>query len=172
MLVTLNRREYEALSDAALIRACLDATIREIRGRDFKIKSQVYQRLESGQRALLMFQMLYGHSESGVTGFFCLSYILSQASVWQELRHGAGYFGDYTLLNLIGEMEQVYAQLKDGHKDAGPEQLEEIEAIGDSTLQAAISNLNTRLSQILPISVKLVGTYIRRHPYEFVNIED
>lgn len=170
-MITIKRREYEALDDIALIRACMDSTIREIQGKSFEIKSKAFKRLEAGERALLLFLMLYGHTEGGIAEFFCLSYLLSKGSVWHEFKYGIRYFGDYTLLNLIDEMEEVYAHIKKHCGKNGPEHPEDIHIIEDTDLQAAIKRLDKRMLDILPISVRLIGLYIRKHPHEFLKIE-
>lgn len=54
-----------------------EPTIQQVRGKNFVVKSEVYSHLTTGKRALLMFQMLYGHTSKGVEEFYShLSYLL------------------------------------------------------------------------------------------------
>lgn len=114
MLVTMKQQVFGSLDDDSLIWACIEPTIQKIRGKDFSVKGNVYTELSVGQRALLMFQIIYGHTSNGITEFYCLvPYLPSGRGIWQELKKGMQYFGSYSMLKLLGEMERDYYALEE-----------------------------------------------------------
>lgn len=172
-MVIVKRHVFNSLDDASLIWTCIEPTIKQIRGRSFEIKLDVSNRLNNGQQALLMFQMLYGHTVNGVKEFFGnLSYLLSKKGVWSQLKNGIRYFGDYGLLNLLDEMEEAYNKFIENNGMEDSEGLE-INATGiDSDIHKTINSLDKRFYEILPATIKLIGSYIRNYPNEFLQIEE
>jgi hypothetical protein len=51
MLAEIERQCFRSMDDKSLIWACVEPTIREIRGRDMSIKSEAHGRLNRGQQA-------------------------------------------------------------------------------------------------------------------------
>ena len=70
MLVRIKLKDFETLNASALIWTCIEPTIHKIRGKNFVVKSEAYSQLNAGQRALLMFQILYGPTSTGVGEFY------------------------------------------------------------------------------------------------------
>ncbi|MGE5398016.1 MAG: hypothetical protein ACM3MK_10835 [Chitinophagales bacterium] len=175
MLVTVKRKDFETLDDASLIWICLEHIIQQVRGKNFIVKSEVYSHLSSGQRALLMVQVLYGHTSTGVEEFYShLSYLLSNQAVWSQLKKGMQYFGDYNMLQVLEKMEVVYKSLKTEEFKESAEQHNVLIAGMDKNdeLYATISLLNKSLSDILPSTITLVATYIHNNADEFVQLID
>jgi len=109
MLITMKRQMIDSLDDHALPWACIEPVIQQIRGKNFMMKSQVYIQLTTGQRALLMFQVLYGHTHNGIAEFYDhTSYFLAEPGIWDQFKDGMKYFGENTMLQLIEEMEEMY----------------------------------------------------------------
>ena len=87
MLAKMSRSAFDALDDAALIWACVEPIIAQARGMDHAVIESLYAQLSASQRALMMFQVLRGHSSSGLEEFFRLvPYLPSHESIWQELQ--------------------------------------------------------------------------------------
>ena len=146
-MVAVKRKDFEALDDRSLIWTCIEPTIQKVRGKNFTIKSEVYSQLNDGQKALLMFQILYGHTLHGVEEFFChLSYLLSNKGMWPQLKNGMLYFGAHDMVLLLDEMNNTY----------------------DNSETEPLGRLDTLLHTVLPATVVLVGSYIRRNPAQFV----
>jgi len=161
MLKTAKRKDFEVLNDIALIWCCIEPTIEKIRGKNFTIKSEFYSQLNPGQRALLMVQMLYGHTSTGVEEFYShQSYLLSNRGVWSQLKKGLQYFGDFTMVRILEKMDIVFQSLK-------TEEFEE-----NAELTATMSLLNQSLRDALPLTLKLVAAYIRNNAEEFVQFID
>lgn len=173
MLIIMKRRLFYSLDDASLIWTCIEPTIQQIQGKNFAVKSEVSTHLTAGQRALLMFQMLYGHTHNGVAEFYYhVSYLLSKKGVWSEMKNGMQYFRDYSMMQLLGEMEEVYHALEENNLKGSLELLDVNNLIKDSKLQEVISRHDKMLFEILPQTQKLVSAYIRNNPCEFVQFED
>jgi hypothetical protein len=170
MLVTVKRKDFEALNDISLIWACIEPTIQKVRGKSFTIKSEVYSQLNDGQKALLMFQILYGHTLHGVEEFYChLSYLLSNKGMWSQLKKGMLYFRAYDMIRLLDEMNTMYDNLKTGEFSKDEElrngYFGEIE-------KDSLSRLDALLNEILPSTISLVSSHIRSNPEQFVNFTD
>lgn len=69
MLVKMKRTQFNSLDHITLAWKCIEPTIQQIRGKNLNVKSQVYAQLTQGQKALLMFWILYGHTRNGVARF-------------------------------------------------------------------------------------------------------
>jgi len=105
MLVTMKRNDFGALDGIPLIWACIEPTIQKIRGKNSTIKSDVYSQLTDGQQALLMFQILYGHTLHGVEEFFFYqSYMLSNKGTWSQMVNGMNYFGASDMVRFLDEL--------------------------------------------------------------------
>ncbi len=66
----MKRQEFNMLDDEKLIWICVEPIIRKVRGKDPGVKSQVIMQLNNGQRALFLFQVLYGHTNNGIPLIF------------------------------------------------------------------------------------------------------
>jgi hypothetical protein len=173
MLVIINRQVYNSLDDISLIWTCIEPTIKQIRGKNFMIKREFSSHLSSGQRSLLFFQILFGHTVNGVIEFYNhLSYLLSEKGVWSELKKGMEYFGEYSMVNLISEIEDTYHTIEENYCKEGSEWLDITNINKDSELKIKIDTLNKCLSELLPAVIKSISLYIRNNPDEFVRFED
>jgi hypothetical protein len=122
MLAIMSRRAFETMDDAALIWACVEPVIAKIRGRDHGVKEAAYAQLTAGQRALMMFQVLRGHSSSGLEEFFRLvPHLPSREGIWRALRKAMRYFGDDAFAQLLLEIEADYRAFMNTSADAGIE---------------------------------------------------
>lgn len=175
MLVTMKRKDFKSLEDISLIWACIEPTIQQVRGRNFAVKSEVYATLNRGQRALLLFQMLYGHTATGVDEFYThMFYLLSNEGVWSQLRKGMQYFGAYDMEQLIEQMEMVFQSRHSGELDKSAEQQKVLFTEDDITaeMSSTSSLLNKTFRDLLPMTIKLVATYIRDNESEYVELID
>jgi hypothetical protein len=173
MLVTVKQKDFEEWNDTLLIWKCIEPTILQIRGKNFTIKSEAYSHLTAGQRALLMFQMLYGHTSTGIEDFFShQSYLLSNQGVWSQQEKGMQYFGDCDMVQLLERMEAVYLSLTTEEFKANVEQHNvPITGIDKGVeLSETLSLLNKSLRDTLPLTIKRVAAYIRNNVDEFVQI--
>ncbi|MEI6102306.1 MAG: hypothetical protein WCP73_10760 [Eubacteriales bacterium] len=122
----------------------------QARGKDPETKSRVLKQLNDGQRALFLFQVLYGHAHNGTAQFFgYLSYLTDQLDMWTALKSAMKYFGDTEMVNLIAKMEQAYA-----------------------SKETPLDELDAQYQRLIPETVRRIGTYIRNNPTEFIQLED
>ncbi len=158
MLITMTREAFEGLDDMPLIWACIEPTIRQIRGKNPSVKLDAYAGLTKGQQALLMFQILYGHTLQGVESFFLYqSYMLTEKGAWPQMESGMRYFGASEMARFLDEMRAGYEEYEKNPKDAAS--------------LAALEGLDARLRENLPAAIRLIGAYIRAHAEEFVDFE-
>ena len=171
MLVAMNHQVFDSLDEVSLIWACIEPTIQKIRGKNFAIKADAYTHLTIGQQALLMFQILYGHTSIGVTEFYCLiPYLPSKGGIWQELKKGMQHFEDYSMLQLLSKMERDYYALEEKALREGIESLDVcINNLGkDSELLSTIRQHDIIFNETIPKTIKLISSYIRNNPSEFI----
>lgn len=172
MLVAINKEVFNSLDNISLIWTCIEPTIKQIRGKNFMVKREFSSHLSNGQRSLLMFQIVYGHTVNGVIEFFNhLSYILSEKGIWSELKKGMEYFGEYSMANLIVEIEDTYHRIEKNYCKEGSGCLDITNINKDPELKIRIDTLNKCLSGLLPEVIKSIGSYIRNNPNEFVQFE-
>ncbi len=175
MLITVKRKDFESLNDISLIWICIEPAMQQARGRNFAVKSEVYAHLTPGQRALFMFQMLYGHTSKGVEEFYShLSYLLSNDGVWSQLKKGMQYFGDYNMIQILEKMNIVFQSLTTEEFKESVEQHNAliVDIDKNAELSASMSLINKSLSETLPLTIKLVATYIRDNVDEYVQLID
>jgi hypothetical protein len=172
MLVAIKRKDFEKLDDISLIWACIEPTIQKVRGRNFTIKSEVYLQLNDGQKALLMFQVLYGHTLHGIEEFYShLSYLLSNKGMWSQLKIGMRYFGDLNMMQIIEKMEIDFQSLKTEDFDETTEQHNALIDI-NAELSSSINLINKSFFEALPTTIEIVAAYIRNNTDEFVEFTD
>lgn len=175
MLAAINQQVFDSLDDAALIWTCIEPTIQKIRGRNSAVKGDAYTELSEGQRALLMFQVMYGHTSTGIVEFYSLvPYLPSGRGIWIELKKGMQYFSDNSMLRLLGEMEGDYCALEEKILASGTERLDVCinNPDKDSHLMSSIKQHNLMFRETIPNTIKLISSYIRNNPSEFVQLEN
>ena len=117
MLVAMKREAFDALDPGALAWEAIEPAMRAISAKGPAAKSEEFAerfaaQLTSGQRALLLFWVLYGHSRSGITEFYdAIPDMPGQAAVWSKLKTAMRYFNDDTILQLVEDMETLYYNL-------------------------------------------------------------
>jgi hypothetical protein len=148
----MNLQELSALSDEELIARCTLPVIREVRGKDPGTKARALARLNGGQRALFLFQVLYGHADLGIGPFFRqIAYVAEALDVWSALKSSFKYFGDADMLQLVERMEVAAASGADA---------------------AAFSELDALYARQIPETIARIGSRIRNNPAEFFELEN
>ncbi len=166
---------FDSLDDVEFGKACIEPTIQQIRGKDLTVKARVYAQLAIGQRALLMFWILYGHSHNGVIQFYCeVDYLLSQTELWSELKTGMRFFGDDAMLGLLEEMERVYRVLESriSQERTTRRNISAKDINDDAGLYTSVCRLDAMYHEIAPATLKRVCAFIRNNPGAFIQIED
>ena len=146
----MNQNELTTIDDATIIWKFAEPIIRDARGKDPSTKKQVFMQLKDGQRALFMFQVLYGHAGNGMNNFFeYISYLVDSLDVWSALISAMKYFDDVDMMKLIEKMEAAYTSL--------------------STQIKSVAELDEMYREIIPTTIKRIGECIRNNPEEFSN---
>lgn len=152
----MRQKDFNLLDDEKIIWICVEPIVQAVRGKHPQIKSQVIMQLNNGQRALFFFQVLYGHANHGISQFFHqISYLMDTVDIWSALKSGVKYFGDIEMLGLIEKMENAYYT--------------EAKESGNTVF---FEELDRLYKEMIPSTVKLVGSFIRNHPAEFIQFQD
>lgn len=147
----MKQHELFTYNDEKLVWLIVEPIIRKARAKDPSIKAQVYMSLKDGQRALFMFQVLYGHATNGIFQFFShISYLTDRLDIWSALKSAMNYFSDTEMLSLIEKMENFYTVL-----------------LSQDMNKPELMELDNLYNEILPRSLKIIGIRIRNNPSEF-----
>ena len=173
MPVKMSRHALAAMDDAALIWMCVEPVIAKIRGKNFAVKTETYENLSADQQALMMFQVLRGHSSSGVMEFYRLiPYLPSRDGVWRELQKAMRYFEDDAFAQLLAGIEGDYRAVKAASAAGGMEDFADaVEKLGeDSELVASIRRHDRLFHEAMPGAEKRVAAKIRSSWAEFLEL--
>jgi hypothetical protein len=177
MLVTMTREKFNSLDSAALIWACIEPTIQQIKAKSLEVKAQVSAQLTAGQQALLMFQILYGHTRFqlgqkpiGTAELYGLiPYLPGQSRIWSSLRSAMGYFKDDAMQHLLEKMESLYLEAEIQHN--GTEWYSQW-TDPESEFRVPIDQLDATFQEIMPSTIDRISNYIRDNPGEFIRFDD
>jgi hypothetical protein len=163
--------DFYTLDDKTIAWTCIEPAIQKIKGKNLTIKSQAYATLTSGQKSLLVFWILFGHTRNGIVQFYNeLDYLLKKPGIWMELINSVKYFGDDNLNELMKEMEILYHDyIKiDNHKNAdnGSNDFN-----NDSNFLLTVKLIDNKLNNIIQDSFKRIGKFIRENSNEFVHFK-
>lgn len=159
MLVEMNKQSFDSFDDEALVMACIEPTVLQIRGKDISVKAEVVSRLNSGQQALCMFRILYPAQSSEVDYYYWMSYLLGEPGYWQGIVGGLRFFGENGMLQLLEETKELLEA-----RNA------ELRLEDDHLLQAKVRHLSEAFQQSVPESIQRISAYIRSHTQDFVSI--
>jgi hypothetical protein len=168
----MKKQVFESIDVTELGAACFDPFVPFIRGKDIKVKEELYQKLTTGQKALFMFKAYYNHANKSLAEFYWWSaYYYAQPKSWSAIKEGLKYFEAAEFYSLFGKIENVLERRK------FPRNLEEFAVTYDdihknSELFADIEPLHHLFIEISPITLKIIGDKIRSNPREFIRFED
>lgn len=166
MLANISRNAFETMDDDSLIWACVEPIIMRVRGRDHSVKEGTYAQLSAAQRALMMFQVLRGHSSSGLDEFFRLvPHLPSREGIWQELQKAMLYFGDDAFAQLLREIEADYRAMLSTGADAGDPK-------GSLEFLQAVRRHDRPFHEAIAKAEGLIAARIRSDPAEYVELQE
>ncbi len=147
----MKQHELSSLEDEKLVWMFVEPIISKTRGKAPNLKAQVYMSLNSGQRALFMFQVMYGHAGNGIFQFFShISYLTPRLDLWSALKSAMQYFNDTDMLGLVEKMEIAYS-----------DQLSQAQNV------PSLEELNQSYCELIPQTLKRIGAFLRNNPDEF-----
>jgi hypothetical protein len=155
--IRMTQQEFGTLDDAALIWRCVEPSIREVRAKDPHTKSRAMQSLNGSQRALFLFQVLYGHAGNGAAAFFTqIAYLAETLDFFSALKSAMKFFNDEEMLRIVERLECVYRAAKQS-QPVSPQELKDLDQL--------------YLARI-PDTLHRIAAYIRTHPAEFLSLEE
>lgn len=157
--IEIRQADFEALDDKELSWYCIEPIIQKIRGKSFSIKLKTYSNITQGQKSLLIFWIIYGHTHNGIIHFFReIEYVFSNMDPWDEFKKRIWCFEDKKLSLLVEDMEKLYSGL--------------INKKDDLKLLSKVDDLDQKICEILPDSFKYISIYIRKYFKEYVSFKD
>ncbi|WP_139203355.1 hypothetical protein [Thermoflavimicrobium dichotomicum] len=155
------------MNDEALGRLCIeDPALEKVLKKTPSERKQVYLGLTSGQRALLMFKALYGHSHTIGEFYWFINCFMMELKNWSEIKMGIRYFGDDEMLRIYEEIECI---LKARNKQLFDISINDLNS--DSELFKSISPVYTQYQEMVPKTMMRIGAHIRSNLDENVNID-
>ncbi len=137
-------------------------------GPDATAKLEISAQLSKGQRSLLSFWVLYGHSRSGINEFYDLvPFLPNPETTWPALKTAMRHFQDDTMLCLLERMETLDCERK---AETDPTRSNTLPdgIVANSELSSQLAQLDLLFQETVPATLARIGTYIRNHPAEFV----
>ena len=90
---------------------------------------------------------------------------MTQNGFWQQMQDAAKFFSDFSLYALLIEMEQTFIQnMQNGETEGNSWRNIEFDRSG--------TDLNRRMADILPETVKHIAAHIRAHENDYLIIEE
>lgn len=149
----MRQQELNMLDDEQLIWKCVEPIIQKVRGRNPTIKSQVVMQLNNEQRALFVFQVLYGHANDGILSFFKqISYLADRLDIWDALKSAMEFFNDAEMLSIIKKMETAYYVTVEHRENTIP-----------------MDELDGLYAERIPFTLQQVGSFVRHNPAEYMS---
>lgn len=162
MLISMDRQQLDSLDDAALGWSCIEPTLMQVRERSPEVKAQMYGQLTDGQKALMMFHVMYGHAKNSAMEYYgWIGYLLDQPGNWKEVIHALRFFSDEAMYHCLEQMRAVIEQRN------GQVSLNDLAE--DAALAAIVGEHYDEFMRISPASIKLIASYIRSHSDEFIH---
>jgi hypothetical protein len=150
-LVQITTQELTGLDDVALVRRCIEPTIFKIRGTDMAWRLRVYATLTSGQKALLGFWIVFTHGRNGWSSLHAdLQHLMGHDQFWAGIKHAARSFGLPELLDSTQAFERQLA--------------------APAPNPMVVARLDERLVRSLPEGIRVVASFVRANPAEFVRV--
>ena len=157
MIIQMAKNQFDSLDIGALGHACFEPIVpiyqQAMKGRGDKsqqeVRTEFYQSLSHGQRALFMFFSYYDHAIRSLEEFVRISHHYLSAQIFGAVKRGAEFFHDDNMLYLLFEIEQAIAESK----------------------HSLLPQLYNRLQEIAPKTLEIIGISIKENPTEFICFE-
>ncbi|MEC0242593.1 hypothetical protein P4H66_22525 [Paenibacillus dokdonensis] len=150
LLVELLRQEFEELDGVGLMMACIEPTIRQVRGQHPSLKTERINKLNKAQQSLFMFRLLYPARNSEQDYQLWMNYVLQEPGYWSGINAGLRFFEEATMIEILQETEAALAS-------SPPE-----------TLHTGISPLFEKFCAAFDDSLHRISQYIRTNPDKFI----
>ncbi|RXZ80914.1 hypothetical protein EBB07_17035 [Paenibacillaceae bacterium] len=171
-LVTMQKQQFESMSDERLGWACIAPTLQQIRGREIAVKTAAIARLNKGQQALCMFRVLYDHAKNSAGEYYAwLACILDTPGYWEGVSGGLHFFDDQAMLDLL-ERTRVVIEARDRRPGVSLYDVSITDLDGDQELRSTITLLFEQFIDTAAHSLQQIAVYIRSHPQQFVLFEE
>ncbi|KGE16837.1 hypothetical protein [Paenibacillus wynnii] len=146
---------------------CIEPVLISVRGKSLDIKSEVYNQLNEGQRALYLFYAFHNHVKSNVELYWFAAYFMNELKAWRGLKEGIAFFKDNEMLMLMEELETI---IEDKNRDinglwreASPSDLEK-----DMNLSDSINQIYSEYQVNVQQTIEAMNSYIRNNEEDFI----
>ncbi len=169
-MVKMKQAEFDELSDEELGRACVEPMLLSIRGKDNVTKTQMISSLNRSQQALCMFRIMYDHAKNSVGEYYAwIAYLLQAPGYWSGVMGGLRYFEDQKMMQLLEDTKLVIEERsRELNKPIESVSINDLDQ--DRELSEKVDRLYAKFKEIASSSMKLISTFIRSNPQNFVTI--
>jgi len=87
---------------------CIKSVIMRVRGKGLGIKTEAFNKLNEGQKAIFSFHVYFNHAKTDVESFVYWSRLYLGNKFFSEIKKGAGYFSDLDFKNVLDEVEETF----------------------------------------------------------------
>lgn len=157
---------YE-LASPELSWLCIQPMLSAVRGKDLKVKREMYDRLNEGQQALYLFYSFHNHTQTAAEFYWFAAYNIHELRVWKGIRQSVLYFQNGELAGLLEEMESVLVKAAERYKPASPSDLER-----DPELAETIMQLHARYRSCAELTIHRKNAWVLAHKDSFLEIKE
>jgi phosphoribosyl 1,2-cyclic phosphodiesterase len=162
MRVEINPEDFISLNNEELIHICMEQIFTRIRGKSPLVKGEVYSQLTDGQKAAFMFKIMFDHSKTIEEFYWYALYYISDLNAWPEMKSRAQTIGDTLLVSVY---ESIESNLEGKNLETHGNWMI---VLDDAKTKELIMSLFRRYIEATRESIELLGSYIRKKPYEFI----
>jgi hypothetical protein len=168
----ISKQAFEALNGFDLGEELVRPVVLQTRGQRMEKKHEVFEQLTQGQRALFSFWILQGHARDGWLMFLqeCAAAGVTDAYL-AIIKAGLRQLHDQAMLDHVLAAEALY---REGQAtlaecwETSEEDLDPAQRLAYTEIQQDFSRMDPILFKRLDESMKILETYIRANPEEFV----
>ncbi|MDQ0195570.1 hypothetical protein [Paenibacillus wynnii] len=148
---------------------CIEPVLISVRGKTLTTKSEVYNQLNEGQRALYLFYAFHNHVQSNVELYWFAAYFMNELKAWKGLKDGIAFFKDNEMLMLMEQLETIIENKnKDVNgiwREAFPSDLEK-----DMNLSDSINQIYSEYQVSVLLTIQAMNSYIRNNKDDFIKL--
>ena len=149
---------------------CIEPMILMVRGKSLIAKSDLYEQLNEGQRALYMFYAFHNHTKTIPEFYWFTAYFMSELQAWNGLKKGVKFFNDqemFIILNELGTLIESMHKRADGTwQEPSPSDIET-----NKEQYGPIEKLYLSYHSIVLKTIDQINSYIRNNQSDFLEIE-
>lgn len=149
---------------------CIEPMLLSVRGKNVNAKSDLYDQLNEGQKALYLFYAFHNHANTISEFYWFATYFISELKAWNGIKDGILFFGDQEMLTVLKQIEGIIEDKNkraDGTwREASPTDLEK-----DIDFSDTVKTIFNKYQLVVRKTIQEMNSYIRTNKEDFLAIQ-